>query len=110
MKKFILAIVMTVMCLGMTACASANMVLMEYKMDLKGYNVRVTEINENGCVGEIRCASSDKGIVTAWLFESTDAASDYYARISHGYRNAVLDGKWVYTGTEEAMDDFGSIF
>ncbi|MBR2623423.1 MAG: hypothetical protein IKD15_04275, partial [Clostridia bacterium] len=84
----------------------------EEKMEKAGYTVLAYEKKEEGSVGGF---IAKKGIVggemlTAILFESKDAASDFYGTYSQIDTNAVLDGKWVYSGSEEAVKAFTAMF
>ena len=46
--------------------------------------------------------------MTAVLFDSKDAATDFYSTLSE--TGAVLDGKWVYWGSEKAIEEFTALF
>ena len=60
----------------------------------------------DGCVGGFYASeglfSEDK--LTAYLFESTDAAKAYLEK--YGKDNSVQKGKWVISGSEDAIEDF----
>ena len=94
MKKFLLGIVMAIMCIGMAACAPSSVAKAEEKMEKAGYTVLAYEGNEEGSVGGF---IAKKGLIggetlTAILFESTDAATDFYGTYSQIDSKAVLDG------------------
>ena len=112
MKKFLLAIVTAIMCIGMAACAPSSVEKAEEKMEKAGYTVIAYEGKEEGSVGGF---IANKGLIggetiTAILFESKDAATDFYGTYSQLDSNAVLDGKWVYSGSEEAVKAFTAMF
>ena len=117
MKKFLLAIVMAILCIGMTACTPMSVEKAEEKMQKAGYLVVSSEDKEaEGLVGGFVATKNDgEGLfdieiemITAFFFETTDAASDFYSVA--GQAGAVLDGKWVYWGTEDAIEDFTALF
>ena len=125
MKKFLLAVITAIMCIGMAACAPANLEKAEKKMEDAGYKVEVTDdadavklLTAEGAVGMIVAMKGefslttgiDGDMVTAVLFESASAAKDYYEKVSEEEKeeDQVIkqDGKWVYVGTEDAVEDF----
>lgn len=112
MKKFLLAIVAAIMCIGMAACAPFTVEKAEEKMQKAGYKVAAyTKDDAEGAVGGFIATKGITDItntMTAVLFESTDAATDFYSTMSE--TGAVLDGKWVYWGSEEAVKAFTALF
>ena len=113
MKKFLLAIITAIMCIGMAACTPSSVEKAEEKMQEAGYTV-LAYSNEDaeGMVGGF---TANKGLIggetiTAMLFDSKDAASDFYGTYSQINSKAVLDGKWVYSGSEEAVKAFTAMF
>ena len=114
MKKFLLAIVTAIMCIGMSACAPSSVEKAEEKMQKAGYTVVAYEKEDaEGFVGGFVATAGLSGLLggntmTALLFETTDAASDFYSVANQA--GAVLDGKWVYWGSEEAIKEFKAIF
>ena len=125
MKKFLLGLLAAIMCIGMAACAPANLEKAEKKMEDAGYKVEVTDdadavklLTAEGAVGMIVAMKGefslttgiDGDMVTAVLFESASAAKDYYEKVSEEEKeeDQVIkqDGKWVYVGTEDAVEDF----
>lgn len=126
MKKFLLAIVAAIMCIGMAACAPANIEKAETKMKDAGYKVETTTdadavkaLTGEGAVGMIVAIKGEfslttgisGGMVTAVLFESSSAAKEYYNKVKDEEAEdedqiAKQDGKWVYVGTESAIEDF----
>ena len=114
MKKFLLGLLAAIMCIGMSACAPSSIEKAEEKMQEAGYTV-VAYSNEEaeGMVGGFVATAGLSGllggnVMTAALFDSKDAASDFYATLSE--TGAVLDGKWVYWGSEEASEAFTALF
>ena len=82
------------------------------KMQEAGYKVVAYSNDAEGKVGGI---VATKGItdlsntMTAVLFETKDDATDFYSTISE-LDGAKLDGKWVYWGAEEAIEEFTALF
>ena len=114
MKKFLLAVITAIMCIGMSACAPSSVEKAEEKMQEAGYTVVAYEKEDaEGLVGGFVATAGLSGLLggntmTALLFETKDAASDFYSTVSEA--GAVLDGKWVYWGSEEAVDAFTAMF
>ena len=113
MKKFLCAILMGIMCLGFVACAPFTVEKAEEKMEKAGYTVLAYSDDEaEGMVGGIL---AQKGLIGgstlyACLFDSKDAATDFYSKAAQISSSAVLDGKWVYWGDEDAIDAFKALF
>ena len=115
MKKFLLAIITAIMCIGMAACTPSSVEKAEEKMQEAGYTV-LAYSNEDaeGMVGGFNATKStgllSAETLTALLFDSKDAATDFYGTYSQFNKDAVLDGKWVYSGSEEAVKAFTAMF
>ena len=113
MKKFLCAILMGIMCLGFAACAPSSIEKAEEKMQEAGYTVLAYSNDDaEGCVGSFL---AQKGLINgstlyACLFDSKDAATDFYSTATQISSSAVLDGKWVYWGDEDAIDVFKALF
>ena len=113
MKKFLCALLAGFMCIGMAACAPMSVEKAEEKMQKAGYSVLAyTNDEAEGCVGSFL---AQKGLIGgstlyACLFESKDAATDFYSTASQISTSAVLDGKWVYWGDEAAIKEFTKLF
>ena len=107
MKKFICALLATLACLTLFACAPSNVEKAEKKMEKAGYTVKAYEDKEaEGAVGGF---VATKGInlfdsITAVLFDNKDDAKAFAEAMSA--LNAVQDGKWVYFGSEAAIEAF----
>ena len=120
MKKLLSVLLAALTCLFLVACAPANIEKAEKKMEKAGYEVVVTEdfIPEDaeaaitatkGNLGDV--FSGDVEMVTAVLFESASAASDYYKENKDKAEEEddtvfKKSGKWVIAGTEDAVKDF----
>ena len=69
----------------------------------------------NDAEGKVGGFVATKGItdlsntMTAILFETKDDATDFYSTVSE-LDGAKLDGKWVYWGAEEAIEEFTALF
>ena len=114
MKKFLLGLLMAIMCIGMAACAPSSIEKAEEKMQAAGYTVVAYEDEEaEGMVGGFVATAGLSGllggdVMTAVLFDSKDAATDFYSTLAE--TGAVLDGKWVYWGSEKAIEEFTALF
>lgn len=115
MKKFLLAIITAIMCIGMAACTPSSVEKAEEKMQEAGYTVLAySKEDAEGMVGGFTATKStgllSAETLTAMLFDSKDSATDFYGTFSQGVKSAVLDGKWVYFGSEAAVEDFTAMF
>lgn len=110
MKKILLAILAAFMCIGMAACTPSSVEKAEEKMQKAGYTVVGYEDTDKaeGLVGGFVAMDVIVPKLTALLFESKDAATDFYSATNK--TGAVLDGKWVYWGDEEAVKEFTAMF
>lgn len=114
MKKFLLGLLMAIMCIGMAACTPSSVEKAEEKMQEAGYTVVAYEDEDaEGMVGGFVATAGLSGllggdVMTAVLFDSKDAATDFYSTLSE--TGAVLDGKWVYWGSEKAIEEFTALF
>ena len=110
MKKLLHAVLVAMACLSFVACVPSNMDKAEEKMKKEGYTVLAyTDDKAEGLVGAFT-ATKMEGLlnvdnVTALLFDSKDAAKEYYENYGNK-ANAIQDGKWVYWGTEDGIEDF----
>ena len=110
MKKILCALLAAVSCLGFAACVPMTMDQAEEKMKKEGYTVIAYTDDEEaeGLVGGFN-ATKMEGILdidnlTALYFSSIKEAKAYYEDLNQ--TNAIQDGKWVYWGTEDAIEDF----
>ena len=114
MKKFLLGLLMAIMCIGMAACTPSSVEKAEEKMQEAGYTVVAYEDKDaEGMVGGFVATAGLSGllggdVMTAVLFDSKDAATDFYSTLAE--TGAVLDGKWVYWGSEKAIEEFTALF
>ena len=96
-----------------TACVPSNIEKAEAKMEDAGYTVVAYDGADDaeGCVGGIM-ATNVEGLTNvdtliALLFESKDDAKDFAEKWDNDkYETATVKGKWVYAGTEDAIDVF----
>ena len=111
MKKVILAILAMLSCFAFVACVPSNVEKAEAKMEKEGYIVRGEERVEDvvllgGLVGGL-VATKLTDTINAYLFSSKAEAKDFYEKLSDKTKSkAIQDGKWIYWGTEDAIDDF----
>ena len=116
MKKVLLTILAAIMCIGFAACTPTSVDKAKTKMNKAGYTVSAYEVDEDkaeGLVGSFYAAQG--GIagmggdnLTAMLFATKEDAAEYYSIVDGlGF---VLEGKWVYKGTEAAVEAFTAMF
>ena len=110
MKKTICTILMALACLFLFACTPTSISDAKDKMKKEGYTVLAYSDKEaEGLIGGFT-ATKAEGIldvdnITALLFKTTKAAKSYMEK--HGDSSvAIRDGKWIYWGTEDAIEDF----
>lgn len=111
MKKFISALMAVLACIAMcflVACTPSNVEDAETKMEEAGYKViAYSNKDAEGLVGGLiatKLADLELDTLTAAYFETADDAKAFYEDL--GESNATQDGKWVYWGTEDAVEDF----
>ena len=110
MKKIICAVLAALACLSFVACVPSNMDKAKDKMKKEGYLVLAYEDQEaEGLVGGFN-ATKTEGIldienITALLFESSKDAKKFVEELNDTSK-IIQDGKWVYWGTEDAIEDF----
>lgn len=104
MKKFLCGLLAAIACIGFAACVPSNMDKAEAKMEDAGYLVVAYSDKEaEGLVGGMVATKITK-TMTALLFESSKDAKEFLEETKE--TGAKQDGKWVYWGTEEAIEDF----
>lgn len=107
MKWITLALAALSLSVMFTACAPSSIENAKAKMVKAGYDVNdtLTDGFIEGCIGGFTASeglfSDDK--LTAYLFESTDAAKAYAE--SRG-ESVTQKGKWVFSGSKDAVEDF----
>ena len=126
MKKFLVALMAALTCFACVACAPANVDKAKAKMEEAGYTVKVSDedaaelIAGEEAVGMIVAIDGDidfgdfefdmdVDMLTAVLFETSSAAKDYYEKHKdEAEEDQVIKqrGKWVYAGTEDAVEAF----
>lgn len=109
MKKVLCAVLATVACMGFAACVPSNVEKAKTKMKTEGYAVvGVEDYEGEGLVGGFNATKlewNDVDNITALLFDSKANAKKFYDELGDKSR-AFQDGKWVYWGTEDAVEDF----
>ena len=114
MKRFLkslsLGLVIAFVGVLLCACAPANTEKAEAKMKEAGYTVVSYEKeDEEGLVGGISATkvslADGSGHITALLFDSSKSAKAYYEKYGDN-ENIGHAGKWVYWGTENAIEVF----
>ncbi len=113
MKKILIGLFTFVACIAMMACAPMNIEKAEKRMEDEGYTVIAYEDEEaEGLVGGIVATKIDGLLdvdtLTALYFSSIGEAKDYYDELDND--DAKWEGKWVFWGTEDAMEDFTETF
>lgn len=124
MKKVFNAITLTLLLVFCTslllACAPSDLAKAKEKMEEAGYNVILTEAkedNEDNKVGSIVVtkisigASFEAEGLTATLFKTAKDAKAYYEKhvddeTDEEDQTLKISGKWVYFGTQSAIDAF----
>lgn len=107
--------------LTLMACVPSDLDKAREKLAVEGYKVTTMEggVLMSGCVGGIRAikeevddGATEADNIVAYLFDSKKAAKDFY-EINKAMMDAtgnggslVRDGKWVYMGTADAIEDF----
>ena len=114
MKKFLVGLLMSIACFAMVACAPANVEKAEDKMKDAGYTVVAYSGDDDaeGLVGGIVATKMegllDVDTLTALYFSSFKEAKNYYDDLDND--DAKWEGKWVFWGSEDAMEDFTELF
>ena len=112
LKRIALVVTAGALCATLFACVPSDIAKAKEKMAREGYTVIELPENFDGCVGGISATKVDfqdgADNLTAYLFESISDAKDFLADWDEkvGEGTAIRDGKWVYTGTEDAIEDF----
>ena len=109
MKKFISALLAALVCISMclfAACTPSNVEQAEDKMEEAGYFViAYSNKDAEGLVGGL-VATKITETITAAYFETSDNAKEFYETLKLKETSVVQDGKWVYWGSEGAVEDF----
>ena len=122
MKRILGVIVLLVCAVLLVACAPANSDKAKAKMEKAGYSCAWTANKEVGEDGEVGYLSATKGqslgglidglldgdgLVAALYDTSAHAKAAYNeTKNAEGKTDAVLIGKWVVSGSEEAIKAF----
>ncbi len=114
MKKMFKIIATTALsvlaCATLFACVPSNMEKAKDKMKKEGYTITAYEGEGtdaiDGLVGGFIATKAgswtEVDTLTALLFDDKDSAKDFYEDLNKG----IQKGKWVYYGSEDAMEDF----
>lgn len=101
------------------ACTPSSLDKAREKMAFEGY--KVEEIKGEGVEGfvggitaykaELDDGASETDTLMAYLFDSKKAAKEFYEKNKalaeeEGMGSLLRDGKWVYMGTADAIEDF----
>lgn len=108
LKSSLLVLTTVILSAAFFACTPTSLEKAEKKMKLEGYTVIKTVEEAEGFVGGFSAEKPDDGRIEkliALLFDSRSSAKKYYESAVEG-SNLILDGKWVYSGTEDGIDDF----
>lgn len=118
MKKLITFMLAAMTCVSLTACAPADLDKAEAKMEKAGYMVVVDDtisgLLNKSIVGTV-VATKSGDILTATLFEDVKSAKEYYEDLVDKDKDkedqvVKRSGKWVFVGTEDAIEDFMKLF
>lgn len=119
LKSLSLGLVVAFMGVILCACVPSNLEKAEARMEEAGYTViSLGEDSDEaeGLVGGIIATKGDlvNGFetISAMLFDSKDSAKKFYEKwIAEEEKKedtiVKQSGKWVYAGTETAVEDFG---
>ena len=110
LKKVICAVAAAMSCLFLFACTPTSVSKAKEKMREDGYLVIAYTNNdaedlEGGFTATKNADRLSVDTITALLFDSTKAAKKFMSDYGDDF-NAIRDGKWVYWGTEDAIEDF----
>lgn len=124
MKKFLksLSLVFAVVMVGavLCACVPSNLEKAKARMEDAGYTVvsiGKDDAEAEGLVGGILATKgallSGVDTITAMLFDSKDSAEKFYEKYVNNQKQdddtlIKQSGKWVFSGTEQALKDFGA--
>ena len=109
MKKLFAVLAASLACVCFTACTPFSVEKAEEKMEEAGYTVIAYKNEEaegltGGLVATKISLTEGVDILTAAYFETTEDAKAFYEEL--GESSAVQEGKWVYWGDEDAIEDF----
>ena len=132
MKKLLCTLLLALTCVVFAACVPSNIEKAKAKMEDAGYKVEtlskddVEDEDAAGVVGAlsahkvdsdsilggaVETITGDSDWIMATLFDSKDSAKKYYdkyAKEEEAEEDQIikLDGKWIYMGTEAAVEAF----
>ncbi len=122
MKWITMGALSMITCTAFLACTPSDLDAAKAKMEEAGYEVQILEKDDvylpnEGMVGVIiakKDVTDEDGneqdeMLEATLFESKDAAKAYYEsylKVVGEKTNLTQEGKWVYVGTDGAVEIF----
>ena len=104
-------------CAMFAACTPFSLEKAKERMVKEGYKADLyTEHLPDNCVGYIKAndvehlLDIDADWIEAYLFKTSDDAKAFFnstaIKLIFPTSNPIQDGKWVYAGTEDAIEDF----
>lgn len=118
MKKFLKILTMTLATIAAAtmffACTPSSIEKATKKMTDAGYTVSDYTANDDaeGCQGGILAIKANGGLldgseqIIALLFDTKENAEAFSEDAKTLTSKIVVDGKWVYWGSEKAVEDF----
>ncbi|MBQ8319705.1 MAG: hypothetical protein IJX81_02390 [Clostridia bacterium] len=111
MKRFLCGILAALACFCLVACTPSSIDDAKSKMQEAGYTVEAYSNEEaEGKIGGF-IATKSTGLlssesITASLFDTKENATAYYEKVKVIHSDITQDGKWVYWGSEAAVEAF----
>jgi hypothetical protein len=101
-------------CAMFAACAPFSLEKAKERMAKEGYTLQdmPAPLGADNCVGGILASEGllDEDKITAYLFETADDAKAFLSsnaiKLAFPIGTPIQDGKWVYAGSEDAIEDF----
>lgn len=113
MKKFLTILATILACICITACTPSNVEKAKAKMEDAGYSVSAnSDYESEGMVGAITASKGGTilGIggdtLYAFLFDTKENAEAFAEGGLVDMLDPIVDGKWVYWGSEAAIEAF----
>lgn len=97
---------------SVAACKPTSIEKAKEKMKEEGYAVAAYQVDKDevdGYVGGFvatKVETLDVDTITAVLFESKKEAKEFYEELGGEDSKWLQEGKWVFMGTEDAIEDF----
>ena len=114
-------------CMTLAACAPTNLDKAYKKMSAEGYKVDIIAENKDDDEGLLIARKSEslteRDVIVACLFENKEDAKEFYEEVKYNagiflaglaiygvdaedVGSPTRDGKWVYFGSSDAIEDF----